>query len=39
MTYAEAPDLFCPDLFKVTDIERLVALAAPAKITLLAPVD
>ncbi len=39
VTYAEAPDLFCPDLFKVTDIGRLVALAAPAKITLLKPED
>jgi hypothetical protein len=28
-----APDLFCLDLFKHFDIDRLAALAAPAQVT------
>jgi dienelactone hydrolase len=30
--YAEAPDLFCLDLFKYFDLDRLAAIAAPAEI-------
>jgi hypothetical protein len=28
--YQEAPDLFCLDLYKFTDLDRLAALGAPA---------
>ena len=28
--YADAPDLFCLDLYRFTDLDRLTALAAPA---------
>jgi hypothetical protein len=28
--YQEAPDLFCLDLYKITDLDRLAALAAPS---------
>ena len=28
--YQEAPDLFCLDLYKFTDLDRLAALAAPS---------
>jgi hypothetical protein len=30
VTFQDAPDLFCLDLYKVTDLDRLGALAAPA---------
>jgi hypothetical protein len=30
--FSEAPDLFCLDLYKETDIDRLTALAEPAKV-------
>jgi dienelactone hydrolase len=32
--HRDAPDLFCLDLYKEFDVDRLVALAQPAKITL-----
>lgn len=35
--YTEAPDLFCLDLYKYFDIDRLAALAAPAKVTEIEP--
>ena len=31
--YRSAPDLFCLDLYKYFDIDRLAALASPVKIT------
>ena len=30
--YGAAPDLFCLDLYKEFDLDRLAALAAPARI-------
>jgi hypothetical protein len=30
--YAEAPDLFCLDLYKFTDLDRLTALSAPTTV-------
>jgi dienelactone hydrolase len=30
--FSEGPDLFCLDLYKETDLDRLAALAAPAKV-------
>jgi hypothetical protein len=30
--YAEAPDLFCLDLYKFTDLDRLAALSAPTTV-------
>jgi len=32
--YRSAPDLFCLDLYKYFDIDRLTAVAAPVQITL-----
>jgi hypothetical protein len=32
ITYEEAPDLFCLDLYKEFDIDRLVALAKPSQV-------
>jgi hypothetical protein len=29
VTFQKAPDLFCLDLYKFTDLDRLAALAAP----------
>jgi hypothetical protein len=37
--YADAPDLFCLDLFKDTDIDRLWKLAEPAVARLVSRVD
>jgi len=37
--YADGPDLFCLDLYKETDIERLAALAAPAAVRTLSHVE
>ena len=34
VTYREAPELFCLDLYKYFDFDRLTALAAPARITM-----
>ncbi|MGH9427798.1 MAG: hypothetical protein ACRD2L_16035, partial [Terriglobia bacterium] len=34
VTYREAPELFCLDLYKYFDFDRLTALAAPARVTL-----
>ena len=39
VAYADAPDLFCLDLFKVTDIDRLATLASPVKVTSVLPLD
>jgi dienelactone hydrolase len=33
VTYGEAPDLFCLDLYRDFDVDQLTALGAPAKIT------
>ena len=33
VTFQEAADLFCPDLYKEFDLDRLIAIAAPAKVT------
>jgi len=33
--YEEAPDLFCLDLYKEFDLDSLVAMAAPTKMTSL----
>lgn len=35
--YTEAPDLFCLDLYKYFDIDRLAALAAPAQVSEIEP--
>jgi hypothetical protein len=32
--FSDAPDLFCLDLYKETDIDRLTALAEPAKVVV-----
>jgi hypothetical protein len=32
VTYADAPDLFCLDLYRDFDLDQLTALAAPTKI-------
>jgi hypothetical protein len=32
LRFSEGPDLFCLDLYKETDLDRLAALAAPAKV-------
>jgi dienelactone hydrolase len=34
VTYREAPELFCLDLYKYFDFDRLTVLAAPARVTL-----
>jgi hypothetical protein len=34
VTFQDAPDLFCLDLYKEFDLDRLAAVAAPAKVTL-----
>ena len=34
VTFQEAPELFCLDLYKQFDLDRLTALAAPAKVTV-----
>ena len=34
MAFRAAPELFCLDLFKEFDIDRLIALAAPTTVTL-----
>ena len=34
VTYREAPELFCLDLYKYFDFDRLTALAAPARVTM-----
>jgi len=39
ITPRAAPDLFCLDLYKEFDVDRLVALAQPAKITLAKVLD
>jgi len=35
VSFRAAPELFCLDLYKDFDIDRLIALAAPTKVTLL----
>jgi hypothetical protein len=37
--FDQAPELFCLDLYKLFDIDRLEALAAPAKVTVASYVD
>jgi len=37
MTYEEAPELMCLDLYRDFDFSMLTAIAAPVKIDLLAP--
>jgi len=32
--FEDAPDLFCLDLYKSTDLDRLIALAAPAVVKM-----
>lgn len=34
VTFQEAPDLFCLDLYKEFDLDRLAAVAAPTKVTV-----
>ena len=34
VTFEQAPELFCLDLYKDFDIDRLVAMAAPAKVSV-----
>jgi len=34
VTFQEAPELFCLDLYKQFDLDRLMVLAAPAKVTV-----
>ena len=34
VTFENAPDLFCLDLYKEFDLDRLAAMAAPAKVTV-----
>jgi dienelactone hydrolase len=34
VTYREAPELFCLDLYKYFDFDRLTALAGPARVTM-----
>ena len=34
VTFQEAPELFCLDLYKQFDLDRLTALAAPVKVTV-----
>ena len=34
ITFENAPDLFCLDLYKDFDLDRLAAMAAPAKVTV-----
>jgi dienelactone hydrolase len=34
VTFQEAPDLFCLDLYKDFDLDRLAAIAAPARVTI-----
>jgi hypothetical protein len=33
VAYMDAPDLFCLDLYKATDLDRLAALSAPTSVT------
>ncbi|MGH9327844.1 MAG: alpha/beta hydrolase family protein [Terriglobia bacterium] len=33
VSYLDAPDLFCLDLYKEFDVDRLIVLAAPTKVT------
>jgi hypothetical protein len=33
VVYTDAPDLFCLDLYKYFDLDRLAALAAPASVS------
>jgi hypothetical protein len=37
VSYDDAPDLFCLDLYKVIDVDGLVALAEPTKVTQFDP--
>jgi hypothetical protein len=39
VTYAQAPELFCLDLYKEFDIDRLEALAAPVTVQSRQPRD
>jgi hypothetical protein len=34
VTFQEAPELFCLDLYKRFDFDRLIALSAPAEVTV-----
>jgi hypothetical protein len=34
VTFFDAPDLFCLDLYKEFDVDRLAALSAPAQVTV-----
>jgi hypothetical protein len=34
VTYDEAPELFCLDLYKDFDLDRLAVIAAPAHVTV-----
>ena len=34
VAYRDAPDLFCLDLYKDFDLDRLAALAQPTRVTL-----
>ena len=34
VTFADAPELFCLDLYKAFDLDRLAAIAAPTKVTI-----
>jgi hypothetical protein len=34
VTYREAPELFCLDLYKYFDFDRLTALAGPTRVTM-----
>jgi hypothetical protein len=37
--FDQAPEIFCLDLYKYFDIDRLEALAAPAKVSVTSRVD
>ncbi len=39
VTYQDAPELFCLDLYKEFDLDRLAMLAAPTKVSLLHQVE
>ncbi len=34
ITFEDAPDLFCLDLYKDFDLDRLAAMAAPTRVTV-----
>ena len=39
VTFQEAPELFCLDLYKEFDLDRLAAIAAPAQVKLESPIS